>query len=90
MKINLDIPNLEGNIDAEFTDNWVQQLESYYSMNQLSEAEKDHHCILKDVNLRTLMVGKFIDKDGKRRRPHRHMGKIYRVCTKGFLPSQVS
>ena len=38
--MNLDILNLEGNIDAEFTDNWVQQLESYYSVNQLFEAEK--------------------------------------------------
>ena len=38
--MNLDIPNLEGKIDAEFVDNWVQQLESYYSMKQLSESEK--------------------------------------------------
>ena len=38
--MNLDIPNLEGKIDAEFVDNWVQQLESYYLVNQLSEAEK--------------------------------------------------
>ena len=29
VKMNLDIPNLEGNIDAESIDNWVQQLESY-------------------------------------------------------------
>ena len=39
-KMNLDIPNLEGNIDAKFVDNWVQQLESYYAVNQLSEEEK--------------------------------------------------
>ena len=39
VKMNLDILNLEGNIDAESIDNWVQQLESYYSVNQLSEAE---------------------------------------------------
>ena len=39
VQMNLDIPNLEGNIDAESIDNWVQQLESYYSMNQLFEAE---------------------------------------------------
>ena len=38
--MNLDIPNIEGNIDTESVDNWVQQLESYYSMNQLSEDEK--------------------------------------------------
>ena len=40
MKMNLDIPNLEGNIDAESTDNWIQQLEFYYYVNQASEAEK--------------------------------------------------
>ena len=38
--MNLDILNLEGNMNAEFIDNWVQQLESYYYVNQLSEAEK--------------------------------------------------
>ena len=38
--MNLDIPNLEGNIDVESVNNWVQQLESHYSVNQLSEAEK--------------------------------------------------
>ena len=40
VQMNLDIPNLEGNIDMEFVDNWVQQLESYYGMNQLSEAKR--------------------------------------------------
>ena len=39
VKMNLDIPDLEGKIDVESVDNWVQQLESYYSVNQLSEAE---------------------------------------------------
>ena len=38
--MNLDIPNLEGKIDAESVNNWVQQLESYYAVNQLSKAEK--------------------------------------------------
>ena len=38
--MNLDILNLEGNIDEESVGNWVQQLESYYSMNQLFEIEK--------------------------------------------------
>ena len=37
--MNFNIPNLEGKIDAESIDNWVQQLDSYYSMNQLSEEE---------------------------------------------------
>ena len=39
VQMNLDIPNLGGNIDAESIDNWVQQMESYYVVNQLSEAE---------------------------------------------------
>ena len=39
VEMNLDIPNLEGNINVESVDNWVQQLESYYSVNQLSEAK---------------------------------------------------
>ena len=40
VKMNLDIPNLEGNIDVKSVDNWVQQLESYYSVNELSDVEK--------------------------------------------------
>ena len=39
VQTNLDIPNLEGKIDVESIDNWVQQLESYYYVNRLSEAE---------------------------------------------------
>ena len=38
--MNLDIPNLEGNIDAESVDHWVQQLEPYFAVNKLSEVEK--------------------------------------------------
>ena len=40
VKMNLYLPNLIVKIDAESVDNWVQQIESYYSVNQLSEAEK--------------------------------------------------
>ena len=40
VQMNLDIPNLEGNIDAESINNWVQQLESYYTVSKLSEAKK--------------------------------------------------
>ena len=40
VQMNLDISNLEGNIDTKSIDNWVQQLESYYYVNQLSEEEK--------------------------------------------------
>ena len=39
VKMNLDIPDLEGKIDAKSVDNWIQQLESYFMVNQLSEAE---------------------------------------------------
>ena len=38
--MNLYIPNLEDNIDIESIDNWVQQLEFYYAVNQLSKAKK--------------------------------------------------
>ena len=37
--MNIDIPNLEENIDVEFVENWVQLLEFYFAVNQLSEAE---------------------------------------------------
>ena len=40
VKMNLDILNLEGNIDVEFVGNQVQQLESYYAVNQLFEVQK--------------------------------------------------
>ena len=39
VQMNLDIPNLEEKIDAKSIENWVQQLESYYAVNQLSEEE---------------------------------------------------
>ena len=40
VQMNLDILNLEDNIGVESVDNWVQQLESYYAVNQLFEIEK--------------------------------------------------
>ena len=39
VQMNLDIPNLEGNIDVESVENWAQQLKSYYYVNQLSEVK---------------------------------------------------
>ena len=39
VQMNLDTPNLEGKIDGESINNWVQQLESYYSVNKLFEEE---------------------------------------------------
>ena len=40
VQMNLAIPNLEGKIDAEFMDNQIQQLKSYFFVNQLFEVEK--------------------------------------------------
>ena len=39
VQMNMDILNLEGKIDVKFVDNWVQQREYYYAVNQLSEAK---------------------------------------------------
>ena len=39
VQMDIDISNLKGNIDMESVDNWVQQLESYFVVNQLSEVE---------------------------------------------------
>ena len=47
VQLNLDISNLEGKIDTESVDNWVQQLEYYYSVNQLSKEEKMNIASLK-------------------------------------------
>ena len=52
-------------------------------------SRKDHNCIPEDLNLRTLLVGESIDKDGKGRRPHRHMGIICRIFPKRVLSLQV-
>ena len=52
VKMNLDIPNLEGNIDRESVDNWVQQLESYFVVNQLSEE--------KNITIASLNMSTFI------------------------------
>ena len=52
VQMNLDIPNLEGNIDAESVDNWVQQLESYYMVNQLYKVE--------DITIASLKMSTFV------------------------------
>ena len=39
VQMNRDIPNLEGNINTKSVKNWVQQLEYYYAVNQLSGVE---------------------------------------------------
>ena len=88
VKMNLDIPNLYGNIDAEFIDNWVKQLESYYFLNQLFEVEKITIASLKMLtsvhcwwdNLTTKM-----EREGD----HKHMGEICQVRPKGVLLAQV-
>ena len=50
--MNLDIPNLESKIDTESIDNWVQQLESYYFVNQLLEA--------KNITIASLKISTFV------------------------------
>ena len=40
VKMNMDIPNLEGNIDNESVNDWVQQLVFDYVADQHSEVEK--------------------------------------------------
>ena len=50
VQMSLCIPNLEGNIDMKYVDNWVEQLESYYSVNQLLEDEKATIASLKMSN----------------------------------------
>ena len=37
--MNLNISNLEGKINMESVNNWVQQLEYFYVVNRLFEAE---------------------------------------------------
>ena len=39
VQMNLDIENIKGKVDAKSIENWVQQLESYYFVNQLSKVE---------------------------------------------------
>ena len=50
--MNLDILNLEGKIGTEFVYNWVQQMESYYFLNQLLEAE---NITIASLNMSTSM-----------------------------------
>ena len=52
VKMNMDIPNLEGNIDRESVDNWVQQLESYFVVNQLS---KEENTTIASLNMSTFV-----------------------------------
>ena len=50
--MNLDIPNLEDKIDAESVENWVEQLESYYYVNDLS---KDENITIASLKMSTSM-----------------------------------
>ena len=52
VKMNLDISNLEGKINMEYVDNWVQQLEYYYSVNQLFE--------VKNITIASLKMSTFV------------------------------
>ena len=88
VKMNLDILNLEVKIDTKSVDNWVQQLESYYFVNQISETENITIASLKMLtsvhcwweNLTTKM-----EREGD----HKHMGEICQVRPNRVLPAQV-
>ena len=86
--MNLDILNCEGKIDAESVDNWVQQLESYYFVNQLSETEKITISSLKmltSVHCWWQNLTPKMEREGD----HKHIGEICQVRAKGVLPAQV-
>ena len=69
--MNMDILNLKENIYAESVQNWVQQLESYYCVNQLSKAENitiaslkistSMHCWWKNLSTKMEKDGNPID-----------------------------
>ena len=52
VKMNLDIPNFEGNTDVKFVDNCVEQLESYNFVNQLSKE--------KNITITSLEISNFV------------------------------
>jgi len=52
VKINLDIPNFEGNTDVKFFDNCVEQLESYNFVNQISKE--------KNITITSLDMSNFV------------------------------
>ena len=68
----MDILNLEGNIEAESIDNWVQQLESYYAVNNLSKVENitiaslnmstSVHCWWDNLSTKMEKEGDLVDK----------------------------
>ena len=84
--MNLDIPNLEGKIDVESVDNWVQQLESYYAVIQLYEVEKitiaslnmstSLHCWWENLSIK-------MEKEGN---PIYTWGKFVKYVWKEFYP----
>ena len=88
VQMNLDIPNLEGNIDAESVDNWVQQLESYYSMNQLSKAK---NITIVSLNMSTYVhcwwekLSTKMEKDGD---PIKKLDKFFEYIQKDFYPPE--
>ena len=86
--MNLDILNREGKIDTESVDNWVQQLESYYFVNQILETENITIASLKmltSVHYWWENLTAKMEREGD----HKHMGEICQVHPKGVLPAQV-
>ena len=49
VQVNFDIPLFEGQIDADAVDNWLNVLEGYCSVQNLSERENITFALLKEV-----------------------------------------
>ena len=49
VQVNFDIPLFEGKIDADILDNWLNFLEGYFSVHNLSDREKITFALLKAI-----------------------------------------
>ena len=86
VQMNLDIPKLKGNIDVESMDNWVQQLESYYFVNQLSEVENITIASLKMSNSVHFRWENLSTKMGKEEDPIDTWVNFFEYVRKEFYP----
>ena len=84
--MNIDILNLEGKIDVESVDNWVKQLESYYTVNQLYEAEKITIASLKISTSIHCWWKNLSTKIEKKEDPINTWVKFVEYVRKGFYP----
>jgi hypothetical protein len=49
VQVNFDIPIFEGEIDADALEKWLNLLEGYFSVHNLSDREKITFTLLKDL-----------------------------------------